>query len=92
MPQPEPKVYPAIIKAVEAGDLVEPFTRADFRQACPGFADGTYRVLLSKHRAGNPGGRSELFVRVGHGLYRLLRPIKHRAARGVIMRRLGVER
>lgn len=71
------KVYKAIVEAMREGRLAEPFTRADFRRACPGFREGTYRTFLSKHRKGNPGGNSELFEQVAPGLYRLLRPIKY---------------
>jgi hypothetical protein len=28
-------------------------------------------VMMSKHRVGNPGGFTELFVRINAGLYRL---------------------
>lgn len=57
--------------AVEAGSLREPFGAADVKRACPGFAERTYHVFLPKHRVGNPGGGTELFVRVSKGLYRL---------------------
>jgi hypothetical protein len=39
-------VYTALVNAVAAGTLKEPFSAADFRQACPGFGDGTYRAFL----------------------------------------------
>lgn len=74
------KVYFAVIAAVEAGRLVEPFNSAEFRRACPGFAEGTYQVFLSKHRKGN-GTTSELFERVSQGRYKLLRPYKYQDGR-----------
>ena len=70
-------VYRAIVAAVEYGALREPFTREDFRRACPGFGDGTYNAFLDKHTLGNPGGNSELFERVAPGEFRVLRPLKY---------------
>jgi hypothetical protein len=49
------RIYLAIINAIEKGRLKEPFTKDDFRRACPGFGEGTYNAFLHKHRAGNPG-------------------------------------
>lgn len=60
-----------IRSAVEAGRLEEPFRASDVAAVCPGYARRTYRVFLPKHRIGNPGGETELFVRVAPGLYRL---------------------
>lgn len=71
------KVYRAIVRAVKIGWLSEPFSSEDFKQACPGFAPGTYRTFLAKHAKGNPGGNSELFVRVALGRYRCIRPFKY---------------
>ena len=71
------KVYSAIVRAVKSGRLKEPFGSREFRSACPGFADGTYKVFLNKHRKGNPGGESELFVRVSPGKFRVIRPFKY---------------
>ena len=45
----------------------EPFAADDFSGACPGFSAGTYRAFLPKHARGNPGGFSELFIRVTRG-------------------------
>ena len=70
-------VYAAIVSAVRSGQLVEPFGWRDFRQACPGFVEGTYRRFLNKHRLGNPDGTSELFERVRPGQFRLLHPIRY---------------
>ena len=71
------KVYSAIVRAVKTGRLKEPFGQKEFRLACPGFADGAYRAFLNKHRKGNPGGNSELFIRVAPGKFRVIRPFKY---------------
>jgi hypothetical protein len=71
------KVYSAIVNAVKADRLVEPFGRKEFRSACPGLGDGTYQAFLDKHRRGNPGGNSELFEKVAPGKFRLIRPVKY---------------
>ncbi len=71
------RVYKAIISAVNNGSLVGPFSAKEFIDACPGFASGTYRTFLAKHAEGNPGGNSELFIRVGRGRYKCLRPFKY---------------
>ena len=60
-----------IREAVASGRLAEPFRAADVRAACPGWAPATYNTFLPKHRAGNRGGDTVLFVRVAPGLYRL---------------------
>jgi hypothetical protein len=70
------RVYSAIVSAVRAGRLQEPFSAVDFQFACPGFAEGTYSVFLNKHRRDNPGGNSELFERVAPGQFKLL-PIRY---------------
>jgi hypothetical protein len=57
------KVYASIVASIRLGRLIEPFTARDFKQACPGFAPGTYNAFLHKHALGNPGGYSELFRR-----------------------------
>jgi hypothetical protein len=71
------RVYAAIVSAVRAGGLREPFSQTDFRRACPGLAEGTYRAFLHKHRLGNPGGNKELFELVDPGRFKLLRPIRY---------------
>ncbi len=71
------KVYNSIVEAIRTGKLKEPFTSDDFRKACRGFAEGTYKVFLNKHRVGNPGGNSELFLRVVSGKFKLQRPFKY---------------
>ncbi|MGB9416442.1 MAG: hypothetical protein WCB58_09000 [Acidobacteriaceae bacterium] len=59
--------------AIESGILNEPFNAAMIREACPGWEDKTYHIVLSEHAAGN-GCSSEWFERVSFGLYRLIRP------------------
>lgn len=59
-----------IYDAVAGGRLKEPFSPADVRTACPGYADHTYGVFLPKHRIGNPGGNTELFEQVSAGRYK----------------------
>lgn len=71
------RVYSAIVLAVRFGQLLEPFSQADFRRACPGFGEGTYQAFLHKHSLGNPGGYTELFERVSPGRFKLLRPIRY---------------
>ena len=71
------KVYSCIVRAVKSGKLKEPFTKDDFRNACPNFGEGTYHAFLAKHRVGNPGGNSELFEWVFLGKFKLVRPFKY---------------
>lgn len=71
------KVYSCIVESVKRGKLKEPFTRDDFRKACPNFSEGTYNAFLDKHRVGNPGGNSELFEKVSPGKFKLVRPLKY---------------
>jgi hypothetical protein len=70
------KVYKAIVEAVEEGRLKEPFSEDNFRNACPGFGDGTYYAYLYKHRSGNPSGNEEFFKLVSARTFKLIRPIK----------------
>ena len=58
-----------IYAAVKSGKLQQPFNTAMLEQACPGWAPKTYGVFLGKHVVGN-GRTTELFVRVGRGMYR----------------------
>ena len=60
-----------IYEAVRQGRLSEPFDAKAVRRACPGWANRTYFVFLSKHVVGNPGNNTELFIRVRRGFYRL---------------------
>jgi len=70
-------VYGSIVNAVKAAKLKEPFSKADFKKACPGFGLGTYNAFLDKHTVGNPGGNSELFARTSPGLFKCVRPFKY---------------
>jgi len=70
-------VYSAIVSAVKSGSLPEPFTRDDFRLACPGFGAGTYNAFLDKHAQGNSAGNSELFIRTAPGRFRCARPYRY---------------
>jgi len=70
-------VYMAIVGAVRAGTLTEPFSKDGFRNACLGFGQGTYNAFLDKHSAGNPGHNSELFSRVSPGQFKCLRPFRY---------------
>lgn len=71
------KIYRAILAALHNGTLKEPFTAKDFQEFCPGFGTGTYKAFLWKHSEGNSKGESELFEKVGRGLFRLIRPFKY---------------
>ena len=61
-----------IRRAVAKDLLKEPFRAADVRRAGVRCAATTPGTFLSKHRVGN-GNTTELFVRVGRGLYKLNR-------------------
>ena len=54
--------------AVRAGKLPAKFTP---KQVNSVLGIDWAGVFLAKHRVGNPGGNTELFVQVGRGLYRL---------------------
>jgi len=71
------EVYRAIVAAVDAGRFREPFSKEDFRVACPGFGGGTYQAFLWKHREGNNGNTSELFILVSPGRFECLRPFRY---------------
>ena len=70
-------VYTSIVNAVKSGRLEEPFTSDDFKIACPGFGKGTYRAFLWKHRVGNHDNKTELFIKVSPGRFKLVRPFKY---------------
>jgi len=70
------EVYSALVQAVNSGKLKEPFTKADFQTACPGFGDGTYRAFLWKHsRAGSAD--TLLLEKVAPGKFTVIRPFKY---------------
>lgn len=57
-----------IRRAVRSGTLPGKFTPVQVNEALGINSAGTF---LPKHRVGNPGGYTELFVRIAKGLYRL---------------------
>ena len=59
-----------IIAAVQSGALARQFSPQQVSRTIKISLD-TARTFLPKHRIENPGGFSELFVRVAKGLYRL---------------------
>jgi hypothetical protein len=71
------EVYACILKAVISRKLKEPFTKDEFRHVCPNFKEGTYNAFLWKHRVGNPGKNTELFIKVARGRFKLIRPFKY---------------
>ncbi len=71
------QVYRRIVTAVQEGRLKEPFSTENFRRACPGLGEGTYNAFLHKHRKGNPGGNTELFVQVQENSFKVIRPFKY---------------
>ena len=54
--------------AVDAGRLGKTFTSIEVNKVLKIHWAGTF---LPKHRVGNPGGYTELFVRIRAGVYRL---------------------
>ena len=70
------KVYASIVESIKNGSLQEPFTKEDFKRACPGFGKGTYNAFLWKHRVGNPNKNTELFIKVSPGKFKLVRPFQ----------------
>ena len=61
-----------IRQARREGRLPPNFTASDVKEACPGWAENTYPTFMPKHRKGNPGGTTELFVRDSDGTYALI--------------------
>ena len=61
-----------IRRAVHGGKLGKQFRAADVRRTCPGWNEGTYSNFLPKHRVGNLGGNTELFVQHEDGSYSLV--------------------
>jgi len=74
------RVYSEIVRNVKEGKLKEPFSVNDFRSSCKGFAEGTYKAFLYKHRKYNLNGNTELFIKVGKAKFKLLRPIRYNMA------------
>ena len=57
--------------AVEEGRPKEPFSPNDVIRAGVQCDPVTPATFLPKHRVGNPGGNTELFIRVSKGRYKL---------------------
>lgn len=70
------KIIEAIKIALEEKRLPERFDSADFKRACPRFAERTYHNFLPKHRVGNPGGYTAYFKRHPDGSYSLLQSFR----------------
>ncbi len=66
------KLAKQIFAARQEGRLPPHFSPKEVERVCPGWSKSTYRGFLPKHRAGNPGGETELFERAAPGLYRVL--------------------
>lgn len=66
--------YASIVGAITRGRLNEPFSSRDWKAVCPEVPDGSCNAFLNKHRKGNPGKNSELFLRVAPGQFKCLRP------------------
>lgn len=64
----ERKTVRQIQQAVKRGQLPKAFKPLQVNQVLGINWAGTF---LPKHRVGNPGGYTELFVRIAEGLYRL---------------------
>jgi hypothetical protein len=54
-----------VYAAVRSGKLAQPFSAETVKRACPGRSEATYRNFFKRHRVGNPGGMTELFVHRG---------------------------
>ena len=67
----ERKTIRLIREAVSSGKLKEPFSAKDVHEACPTIPLNTCRTFLPKHRVGNPGNNTELFIRIEKGVYNL---------------------
>jgi len=70
-------IYDHIVKAVNDNILKEPFNARELIKACPDINKNTCSGFLSKHRKGNPGETSELFIRLEKRRYELIRPFKY---------------
>ena len=69
---PSGRFIKQIRRARQMGKLPIRFTASDVKVACPGWAYNTYSTFLPKHRVGNLGGVSELFVQHRDGTYSLV--------------------
>jgi hypothetical protein len=71
------ETYKEIIRLVKSKKLKEPFYPKDIVKAAPKINSGTSRTFPIRHRKGNPGGNSELFVQLKNGGYKLIKPYKY---------------
>jgi hypothetical protein len=60
-----------IYGAARGGTLAEPFNAEAVARACPGWSAKSYRTVLSEHARNKEDARSQLFVRVRPGFYRV---------------------
>ena len=65
-----------IRRARARGSLPERFWSEDVPRTCPGWAERTYGVFLSKHRLGKPGSYTAHFRRHSDGSYSLIDSIR----------------
>jgi len=61
-----------IRQARKEGRLPQRFFPKDVQYACPGWAEKTYYVFLTKHRLDNPGRYKAYFERRSDGSYSLI--------------------
>lgn len=72
------QAYKVIIQLVKSRKLREPFSPLDIAHATrQRYNRETLRRFPSKHKKGNVGNDSELFVYLKSGKYRLIRPFKY---------------
>jgi len=64
----ERKTVRRIREVVREGTIPSEFTPSQVNTALGINWAGTF---LPKHRVGNPGGNTELFIQIGRGLYKL---------------------
>ncbi|BAZ97475.1 hypothetical protein SDC9_10373 [bioreactor metagenome] len=64
----ERKTIKRLRAAISSGKLTQEFTAAQVNKVLGVDWAGTF---LPKHRVGNPGNNTELFIRIRAGLYRL---------------------
>lgn len=69
MDERDKRLIREIRRACRDGRLIQPFGPRDVRDAGVPCAPATPGTFLPKHRIGNPGGNTELFVRVARGRY-----------------------
>jgi len=66
----EHPLFGAIVEALKAGQICEPFTCGEVENACPALREGLSQGFLDAHAVGNPEGNPELFEKVEPGKYR----------------------